>query len=67
MSTHGKKGEIKMNKLVKIPLMALGGAGGVFAVLFTVYFFNLDLKFMTYCVAPILEWNYDRIPRKQYV
>lgn len=56
-----------MNKFAKIPLTILGGAGGVFAVLFTIYFFNLDLKFMTYCVAPILEWNYDRIPRKQYL
>lgn len=67
MNTHGKKGEMTMNKFAKIPLTILGGAGGLFAVLFTVYFFNLDMKFMTYCVAPILEWNYDRIPRKQYL
>ena len=51
----------------KIPLAILGSAAGFFTVTFTIYFFNLDMKFLAYCVEPILLWNYDRIPRKQYV
>ena len=39
-----------MNKFAKIPLMMLGGGESVFALRFTVYFFNLDMKFMSYCV-----------------
>ena len=51
----------------KIPLAILGSAAGFFAVTFTIYFFNLDMKFLSSCVEPILLWNYDRIPRKQYI
>ena len=56
-----------MNKCIKIPLMALGGAGSVFAVLFTIYFFNLDMKFMAPFIEPFLSRHYDRMPRNQYV
>ncbi len=57
-----------MKKAVKIPLVALGGASSVFAVLFTIYFFNLDEKFMAYCVDPILQWWYDnKVEHKYYV
>ena len=57
-----------MKKLAKIPLYALGGAGGAFVVLFTVYFFNLDEKFMAYAVDPILQWWYDnKVEHKYYV
>ena len=57
-----------MNKFVKIPLKLLGGAAGTFVVLFTVYFFNLDEKFMAYCVDPILQWWYNnKVEPKYYV
>lgn len=56
-----------MSKFTKIPLMALGGAGSLFAVTFTIYFFNLDMKFLSAFVEPILLKHYDKIPRKQYV
>ena len=39
---------------------------GFFAVTFTVYFFNLDMK-ATALLAPWLEKWYDRLERKQYI
>ena len=38
----------------KIPLAILGSAAGFFAVTFTIYFFNLDMKFLSRFVEPIL-------------
>ena len=68
MRTHGKEKErsFSMNAK-KIPLAILGGAAGFFAVTFTIYFFNLDMKFLSRFVEPILLRHYDKIPRKQYV
>ncbi|MDO4361888.1 MAG: hypothetical protein Q4C32_04965 [Eubacteriales bacterium] len=54
-------------KLSKIPGAILGGAGGFFAVTFLIYFFNLDMKFLSACVEPILLRHYDKIPRKHYL
>ena len=51
----------------KIPLAILGSAAGFFTVTFTIYFFNLDMKFLSRFVEPILLRHYDTIPRKQYV
>ena len=51
----------------KMPLAILGGAAGFFAVSFTVYFLNLDMKFLSRFVEPILLKHYDKIPRKQYI
>ena len=56
-----------MNKFAKIPLMMLGGGASVFAVLLTIYFFNLDMKFMSYCVEPILLKIYDMRKPNFYV
>lgn len=55
-----------MSKFVKIPLILLGTAVGFFAVTFTVYFFNLDMK-ATSLLAPFLEKWYDRLEHKQYI
>ena len=49
--------------LLKVLLIGLIG----FAVTVAIYFFNLDMKFMSKFVEPILLHHYDRIPRKQYV
>ena len=51
----------------KIPLAILGSAAGFFAVTFTIYFFNIDMKFLSRFVELILLRHYDKIPRKQYV
>ena len=56
-----------MNKFAKIPLMMLCGGASAFAVLFTVYFFNIDMKFMSYCVEPILLKIYDMRKPNFYV
>lgn len=56
-----------MNKVLMILFKALLGAVGAFAVTFVIYFFNLDMKFMSKFVEPILLKHYDKIPRKQYV
>ena len=55
-----------MSKFVKIPLVLLGTVLGFFAVTFTVYFFNLDMK-ATSLLAPFLEKWYDHLERKQYI
>ena len=54
-------------KIGKIILKALGILFGAFLLTFVIYFFNLDMKFMSKFVEPILLRHYDRIPRKQYV
>lgn len=64
--THGDEGGESMN-LKRLSLKLLGGAGGFFAVTFLIYFFNLDMKFLSSCVEPILLRHYDRIPRKHYI
>ena len=49
--------------LGKIVLVVLA----VFVILFAVYFFNLDMKFIAKFIDPFLQKHYDKIPRKQYV
>ncbi len=56
-----------MTKALKIFLYAVLGAVGAFALTFVIYIFNLDMKFMSKFVEPILLRHYDKIPRKQYV
>ena len=46
--------------------VALAVLLGLFAVTFTVYFFNLDMK-ATSLLAPFLEKWYDRMEHKQYL
>ena len=41
-------------------------ATGLFAVTFTVYFFNLDMK-LTSMIEPFLLRHYDRIERNQHL
>jgi hypothetical protein len=56
-----------MSLFIKILLMVLGAGGGLFAVTFLIYFFNLDMKFMVYAVEPILQKVYNKASRKYYV
>jgi hypothetical protein len=55
-----------MNKVMRLLLKLLLVVLGFFAVTFTVYFFNLDMK-ATALLAPWLEKWYDRLERKQYI
>ena len=50
----------------KIPLAILGSAAGFFAVTFTIYFFNLDMK-LTSAMQPILDHFYDKVDRDQHL
>jgi len=51
----------------KILLWVFGGLISLFTVLFTVYFFNLDMKFMAYVVDPVLQYVYDHRKPNYYV
>ena len=53
--------------LKKLLVKLFAGAGGFFAVTLLIYFFNLDMKYLSSCVEPILLRHYDRIPRKHYI
>lgn len=53
--------------MLKILLIIAAVLVGAFLLLFTVYFFNLDMKLMVNVVAPFFEKHYDRIKRKQYL
>ena len=55
-----------MSKTVKILLMFLLSVFALFAVTFTIYFFNLDMK-LTSKIEPILLKHYDRIKRDIYI
>ena len=53
--------------MLKTILIILGIIVVIIALLFTVYFFNLDMKFMVKVVAPKLNKVYDKRKRKQYI
>ena len=54
------------NFLIKLLLRLLLVVLGFFAVTFTVYFFNLDMK-ATAMLAPFFEKWYDSLEHKQYI
>ena len=56
-----------MSKFCKLLKKLLIICLAFFAVTFAIYFFNLDMKFLSRFVEPILLRHYDKIPRKQYV
>lgn len=55
-----------MSKPATILLKVLLAVLGVFAVSFTVYFFNLDMK-LTSKIEPIFLKHYDRMNRDIYL
>ena len=55
-----------MSKLTKILLRLVLIALGLFAVTFTVYIFNLDMK-LTAAIEPWLLKHYDRMPRDRHL
>jgi len=55
-----------MSKPVKILLKLLLVALGLFAVTFTVYILNLDMK-LTAAIEPFLQKHYDTIERNRHL
>ena len=55
-----------MCKVSKFVLGLLLLALGFFVVTFTVYFFNLDMKLMTF-IEPLFARHYDSMERKHYI
>lgn len=53
-------------QIPKFTWRLLGVSAGAFAVTFTIYFFNLDMKLLS-AFEPILLRHYDRIPRNQHL
>lgn len=56
-----------MSKTISLLLKFIFSAMMFFAVTFTVYFFNLDMKLLSKYVEPILLKHYDKLPRDQHV
>lgn len=55
-----------MSKTVRIILRLLAVVLGFFAVTFTVYLFNLDMK-LTAAIEPFLLRHYDKIERDRHL
>ena len=55
-----------MKQILKVLLKILAVALGFFAVTFTVYIFNLDMK-LTAAIEPFLLKHYDKIERDQHL
>lgn len=51
-------------KLLKLCLKLVGICFAAFAILFTIFFFDLDGKFLYYVVEPFLKKHYDEMERK---
>lgn len=55
-----------MSKLTKALLALVIAAASLFAVTFTVYFFNLDMK-LTAAIEPLLLKHYDKVKRDTHL
>ncbi len=51
-------------KIWKILKKVLGIGAALYAVLFAVFFFDLDGKLLFYVVEPFLKNHYDKMPRR---
>ena len=49
---------------MKLIFKALGLSGAAVALLFSVYYFNLDMKLVRFVVVPLLDKHYDSVPRE---
>ena len=49
---------------MKLIFKALGLSGAAIALLFSVYYFNLDMKLVRFVVVPLLDKHYDMILRQ---
>jgi len=53
-----------MRKLWKICKIIFGVFAGLYALLFAVFYFDLDGKLLYYVVEPFLARHYDKMPRR---
>ena len=51
-------------KIWKILKKVLGIGAALYALLFAVFFFDLDGKLLFYVVEPFLKNHYDKMPRR---
>ena len=49
---------------MKLILRALGLSGAAIVLLFSVYYFNLDMKLVRFVVVPLLDKHYDSVQRE---
>ena len=49
---------------MKMLFKALGLSGAAIALLFSVYYFNLDMKLVRFVVVPLLDKHYDSVQRE---
>lgn len=54
-------------KYAQFLLKTFGFSGLVLALLFTVYYFNLDMKLMRSVVVPFLTKHYDSVKREHTI
>lgn len=54
-------------KYAQFLLKTLGIGSGTLAVLFVVYYFNLDMKLMRSVVVPFLTKHYDSVKREHQI
>ena len=53
--------------MLKIALIVLAVLVGLFLLLFSIYFFNLDMKLIVNVIVPVFEKHYDKVKRNQRV
>lgn len=53
--------------MLKVLLIIAAVIVALFILLFTIYFFNLDMKLIVNVIAPLLEKYHDKKDHDQYV
>ena len=53
-------------KFAQFLFRAFGITGGALAVLFVIYYYNLDMKLMRSVVVPFLNKHYDSVKREHH-
>lgn len=54
-------------RFAKFLFKAFGITGGALAVLFVIYYYNLDMKLMRSIVMPFLNKHYDSVKREHQI
>ena len=54
-------------RFAKFLFKAFGITGGALAVLFVIYYYNLDMKLMRSVVVPCLNKHYDSVKREHQI
>ena len=54
-------------KFAQFLFRAFGITGGALAVLFVIYYYNLDMKLMRSVVVPFLNKHYDSVKREHQI